>query len=80
MKIIVKKVRDEQFVLYVSAGDGVEELKAKLEAVEGTLVPGLRLIWEGKLIEDGNTLQSYGIGTGATLHIVAPQTTIVSRL
>jgi hypothetical protein len=60
-------------VLDVGPGDRVGDVKAKLEAATGTSQAALTLVWKGKQIDDGNTLQSYGIGSGATLHVVAPR-------
>jgi hypothetical protein len=60
-------------VLDVGPGDRVEDVKTKLEAVTGISQAALTLVWEGKHIDDGNTFQSYGIGSGATLHVVAPR-------
>jgi hypothetical protein len=70
MQIFVKNLSNKKFVLDVSPGDRVEDIKAKLEAAEGTSQAAMTLVWEGKFISDGNTLESYGIESGATVYMV----------
>lgn len=48
----------------------VELLKHEIEEKEGLPVNTQRLIFAGKQLEDGKTLNDYGISPGSTLHLV----------
>jgi hypothetical protein len=48
----------------------VQKLKSAIEDWEGIPVDEIRLIYAGKLLEDGVTLASYDIRAAATLHLI----------
>eukprot|EP00887_Chlorella_sp_A99_P000024 scaffold16.g24.t1 len=55
--------------LEVEEHETVQDVKAKVEAKEGTPAPLQRLLYAGKQLEDGATLAQCGVGRGATLHL-----------
>ena len=70
LQIFVKTVTGRQVAVEVEGGSRIEELKAKLQEKEGIPSDQQRLIFGGKPLEDGRTLEDYLIRRDATIHLV----------
>ena len=70
MQIIVKPQRGKEITLEVEPTDSIEDVKAKIQEQTGLAPEQQRLVFAGKRLDDGNTLQQYPIQNNSTLHLV----------
>lgn len=70
MQIFVKTLAGKTTTLQCSSSNTILDLKKMLADKEGISVNEQRLIYEGKQLEDTESLLTRGISNMATLHLV----------
>ena len=70
VKILVKTLTGRKETFFVEPNERIETLKLRIQEKEGIPSDQQRLFFAGKQLEDGNTLQYYGIQEDSLIHLV----------
>ena len=70
MQIFIKTPSGKHITLEVEPTDRIEDVKDKIRDKEGILPENQVLVFESRILEEGNTLQDYSVQKDSTLKLV----------
>jgi ubiquitin len=69
-QIFIKTLQGKSITIDVNDTDTLESVKNKILEIEGIPVDQQRLVFNGKQLEDTNSINDYGIESDSTIHLV----------
>jgi ubiquitin C len=72
-QLIIQGIDGKHSTYDVSPTDRIEAIRAKIQEKEGIPVEKQRLVFGGKDLEDGETLEDYAIKKDSTVHLLLRQ-------
>ncbi|MEG0684895.1 MAG: ubiquitin-like protein [Coprobacillus sp.] len=70
MQIFIKDITGKHITIDVEPTDRIENVKSKIYDKAGIAIENQKLIFAGKQLEEGNTLQDYSIQKDSIIHLV----------
>jgi len=68
--VFLKTLQGKTIPMEVSSSDTIQSVKSRIHEKEGIPIDQQRLVFNGKQLEDNNTISDYGITTDASVHLV----------